>query len=311
VIIAVAHVTDHVFSYIPMCSRSKKGTISVNHFVSTLGLLGIRRNSINCSILSNTVVRFPSTRTFFLRGTIMEQSHVASVQEQRLLGGTIRPFEDISWNQDDEMPFTRKTVLDAYRATGYLADSEGRISAGRRIAVPRERHTTTGSRSTMKTEHILAGSKKKKNKQGPSPFTNLGTHSRYHRRRSSSRGGKKPYPCRRWIQRVYSHTSHKHSNISDINGLEDLSSIMINRSNISIGQDDMARLPMLQACPVLDFRVSGLAASIVRRSAMMPGLQDDEPTEPQDEYSTLMRILSALKEDYHMIQAQYQSYAPH
>ena len=244
----------------------------------------------------------------------MEPLHVGSVQEQRLLGGTIRPLDDISWNQDDAMPFIGNTGLDAYRATGYLADSEGRISGGRRIAVPRERHTAADSSSTMTIEHVLAGSKKKKTKQVPCPFQNLGTHARNYRRRNSTRGGKKPYPCRRWIQRVYSHTSHKHSNVSDINALEDLSSIMINRGNMSIGQDDMARLPMLQACPVLDFRVSGLAASnaTVRRSAIMSGLGDEEePTEQKDEYSTLMRILSALKEDYHMIQAQYQSYAPH
>jgi len=233
---------------------------------------------------------------------------------------TITPLDDVSGNRhhDDDVSFTRNTGLDAYMAMGYLADSEGRISGGRRIAVPRERQTAASSCSIMKIEHVLAGSTKKKNKHVPSPFSNLGTRSRYHRRHSSSRGGKKPYPCRRWIQRVYSHTSHRNLNISDINALEDLSSIMINRGDVSIGQDDMARLPMLQACPVLDFRVSGLAASNAksaalkrRHSAMMPGLHDDEPTEPQDEYATLMRILSALKEDYHMIQAQYQSYAPH
>ena len=234
----------------------------------------------------------------------------------------ITPLDDRSFPHEvDEVPFTRNTDFDAFRATGYLADSEGRISCGRRIAVPRERQEACVRSHGTKITHVLAGSKKeKKNQQVPSSFLNLRTLSRSHRRRGS-RGGKQPYPCRRWIQRIYSHTSHKNSIVSDINALEDLPRIMINcgpcTSDGSIGHGDVARLPMLQACPVLDFRLSGLAApprrdpATLLRSGMMPGDNDDDPTEPQDECARLMRILSALKEDYHMSLAQYQRYAPH
>jgi hypothetical protein len=176
---------------------------------------------------------------------------------------------------------------------GYLADSEG-IPHGPRITIARDRPGVP-----QKIYHVH-GTKKE---------SRLMAHryadTRCPRRR---RGRGKPYHSRRWIQRIYSHTPHKFSIVSDINALDDISNIRHAADRICPAKAPFLSL-LQQARPLArDFRISCFTPPRVH-SAMVAG--DEAPEVQQhDEYAALMHIISALREDYHRTQVQYQSYAP-
>jgi hypothetical protein len=171
--------------------------------------------------------------------------------------------------------------------TGYLADSEG-IPCGPRITVPRD--ALVGSHAKIR----LAG-------KGSRNDATLRTSSRGHRRHGRE---KKQYHCRRWIQRIYSHTPHKFSIVPDITGLDDI--IPTSRLVTESSRHDKTRLPVVKDCPSLNVRIPCIA-SPWKHSVVT---NDTAEWHEQDEFLTLQTIMSALMEDYHKIQAQYQSYAP-
>lgn len=165
---------------------------------------------------------------------------------------------------------------------GYLADSEGR----RRYAagVPPGKTANTADRTLRSSRRGMV--------------TNQNSIHYQRRRRKRKRH------CCRWIQRVYSDTPHKLHSVSEVIDFDDISSV---RGSFTPERSCIGGvpLPMLPSSSIFK-HVGEHRLSCMARQTVSKG----ERSQDKDEYFALMKVMSALMDDYHTIQAQYQSYAP-
>lgn len=141
------------------------------------------------------------------------------------------------------------------------------------------------------------------------------SHLHYIKARERKRRGRTSMGGRRWIQRIYSNTPFSLSDVKDIEALDDVSRIV----GFSSRENEKWPKPM-SARPIHleDFHGLQLAPKTSAHNTLMtyPShlssmLADKNgATDLEDEYTSLLRVVSALLQECHDSQAQYRTYSP-
>ena len=119
---------------------------------------------------------------------------------------------------------------------------------------------------------------------------------------------------RRWIQRIYSNTPYSLSVVQDIEALDDVSRI-VGFSSMDDKKWTMSARPILWEAPnglQMTPKTSAISTLIAYPSHSSSMLADDKKGEIdlEHEYTTLLRVVSALLQECHDSQAQYRTYSP-
>jgi len=130
---------------------------------------------------------------------------------------------------------------------------------------------------------------------------------RERKRRRTSMGG------RRWIQRIYSNTPYSLSVVQDIEALDDVSRI------VGFSSRDHEKWPKPMSARPMDLEeLHGLQLSpkthntLISCPSHLSSVITDKKGAPdlEDEYTSLLRVVSALLQECHDCQAQYRTYSP-